>query len=257
MMEPVNTLESSKETLSGKKAIITGSGQGLGRTFSLALAKAGADIAVIDINLDNAKKTAEEISQLGRDCLVLEADVSKYNDIITMVDKILSEWGRIDIAVNNAGTAQFKDAIDITEKDWDSVLDLNLKGTFFCCQAEAKAMIPNNYGKIINIASICGHIIWPQFQSSYNASKAALIHLTRSLAVEWIKYGIRVNSISPGVTLTPGLTPKVISIFTAKAPIAKTLSASDIEEAVLFLASSGSDYIVGQDIVIDGGYTLL
>jgi len=229
----------------------------LGRAFALALAKEGADIAVIDINLENAKKVAREIKQLGRESLALRADVSKYSDIYKMVDKILYEWGRIDIAVNNAGTAQFKDAVDITEKDWDNVVDLNLRGTFFCCQAEARAMIPNNYGKILNIASICGHIIWPQFQSSYNASKAALIHLTRSLAVEWIKYGIRVNSISPGVTLTPGLTPKVISIFTAKAPIGKTLSTSDIEEAVLFLSSPRSDYIVGQDIVIDGGYTLV
>jgi NAD(P)-dependent dehydrogenase (short-subunit alcohol dehydrogenase family) len=174
-----------------------------------------------------------------------------------MVDSVLSEWGRIDIAVNNAGTAQFKDAIDITEEDWDNIIDLNLRGTFFCCQAEARAMIHNNYGKIINITSICGHIIWPQFQSSYNASKAALIHLTKSLAVEWIKYGIRVNSISPGVTITPGLTPKVISIFTSKAPIGKTLNTSDLEEAVLFLASPGSDCIIGQDIVIDGGYTLV
>jgi len=256
-MELDNKLVSSKAILNGKKAIITGAGQGLGRAFSLALAKAGADIAVIDINLDSAKKTAEEIKQLGRNALTLKADVSKYSDIFKMIDKILSEWGRIDIAVNNAGTAQFKNAIDITEEDWDNVFNLNLRGTFFCCQAEAKAMIPNNYGKIINIASICGHIIWPQFQSSYNASKAALIHLTKSLAVEWIKYGIRVNSISPGVTLTPGLTPKVISIFTDKAPIGKTLSTSDIQEAVLFLASSGSDYIIGQDIVIDGGYTLL
>lgn len=250
-------MEPSTANLNGKKAIVTGSGQGLGRAFALALARAGADIAVIDINLENAKNVSKEIRETGRDSLALKADVSKYQDIYRMIDSILSRWGGIDIAVNNAGNAQFKDAIDITEKDWDSIVNLNLRGTFFCCQAEARVMKPKNYGKIINIASICGRTIWPQFQSSYNASKAAVIHLTRSLAVEWIKYGIRVNSISPGVTITPGLTPKVISIFTARAPIGKTLSTSDLEEAVLFLASPGSDFIIGQDIVIDGGYTLV
>jgi sorbose reductase len=120
-------------------------------------------------------------------------------------------------------------------------------------------MLPNKYGKIINIASICGHIVWPinQPQASYNTSKAGLIHLTKCLAAEWIKYGIRVNSISPGVTTTPGLEEKVISTFIGQAPIGKTAEPRDIQGAVLFLASEVSDFVVGHDIVIDGGYTIM
>jgi len=123
-----------------------------------------------------------------------------------------------------------------------------------CAQAEARAMIPNGYGKIINIASICGYRVWPQFQSVYSTSKAGIIHLTRCLAVEWIKYGIRVNSISPGVTLTPGFVKEVIPIFTRQAPIAKAASVDDLKGAVVYLASETSDFMVGQDIVIDGSY---
>jgi sorbose reductase len=250
---------SSQLKLIDKKVLITGAGQGLGRAFARAFAEAGADVAIVDIDGNKAKEVSEEIINLGRRSLAVKADVSVYSDIYGMVEEVMSNWGRLDIAINNAGTAQFKVALEINEEDWDKIIDLNLRGAFFCCQAEAKAMLPNKYGKIINIASICGHIVWPpaQAQASYNTSKAGLIHLTKNLAAEWIKYGIRVNSISPGVTLTPGLTQKVISVFVNKAPIGKTADIKDIQGAVLFLASEESDFIIGNDIVIDGGYTLL
>jgi len=118
-------------------------------------------------------------------------------------------------------------------------------------------MMPNGYGKIINIASICGRIVWPQFQAVYNITKAGIIHLTRSLAAEWVKYGIKVNSISPGVTVTPGLTEKVVSIFIDRAPIGKTAEVKDLQGTIVFLASEVSDFITGQDIIVDGGYTIM
>jgi sorbose reductase len=240
--------------LDGKKALVTGAGQGLGKAFAHALAQAGADVAVADINTENAITVSKEIISLGRRSIAIKADIKLRDDSIKMVEEVISNWGKLDIAVNNAGVSKLQDALDVTQEDWDWTFDINLRGTFFCAQAEAKAMIPNGYGKIINIASICGYRVWPQFQSVYSISKAGIIHLTKCLAAEWIKQGIRVNSISPGVTLTPGFVKEVIPLFTNKAPIAKTASVEDLMGAVVYLASETSDFVVGHDIVIDGSY---
>ncbi|HNS32913.1 MAG TPA: SDR family oxidoreductase [bacterium] len=245
-------------SLKGKNAMVTGSGQGLGKAFALTLAEAGANIAVIDIDMDKANRTADEIGKSGHKSIAIEADVSAIEDINRAVEKVVSEFGKLDIAVNNAGVSPpIKDSVDISAEIWDKTMGVNLRGLFFCAQAEAKAMMPNRYGKIINIASICGHIVWPKFQAVYSISKAGVIHLTRCLAVEWAPHGIRVNSISPGVTMTPDLFPDVPPIFLRKAPLGKTANVEDIASAVLYLASSGSDFMVGQDMVLDGGYTLL
>jgi NAD(P)-dependent dehydrogenase (short-subunit alcohol dehydrogenase family) len=240
--------------LDGKKAIVTGAGQGLGQAFAHALAEAGADVAVVDLNIKSAEAVSKEIISLGRKSIPIEADLKIRDNAIKMVDDVINTWGRLDIAVNNVGVSKLQDALDVSEEDWNWTFDINLRGTFFCAQAEAKAMIPNGYGKIINIASICGYRVWPQFQSVYSISKAGILHLTKCLAVEWIKYGIRVNSISPGVTLTPGFVKEVIPIFTRQAPIAQTASVEDLKGAVIYLASETSDFMVGQDIVIDGSY---
>jgi len=244
--------------LDGKKALVTGAGQGLGRGFARALAEAGADVAVADINPGTAGEAADEIRELGRQALALEVDVSRAADARRMVEEVVSAWGRLDIAVNNVGVAiPIKDAVEVTEEEWDKVLDTNLRGTFFCAQAEARAMLPNGYGKIVNIASICGHIVWPEFQAVYSASKAGVIHLTRCLAAEWIRHGIRVNSVSPGVTRTPDLFPEVIPVFLDRAPIDRVAEVADLQGAVLYLASEVSDFMVGHDMVLDGGYTVM
>ena len=248
----MNIIERMK--LDGKKALVTGAGQGLGKAFALALAEAGADVAIADINIENAIKVSKEIISLGRKSIPIKADIKLREDSIKMVDEVISNWGRLDIAVNNAGVSKLQDALEVTQEDWDWTFDVNLRGTFFCAQAEAKAMIPKGYGKIINIASICGYRVWPQFQSVYSVSKAGIIHLTKCLAVEWIKHGIRVNSISPGVTMTEGFVKEVLPIFTDKAPIAKAASVEDLKGALIYLASETSDFMVGQDIVIDGAY---
>lgn len=175
-----------------------------------------------------------------------------------MVAEVVSAWNGLDIGVNNAGVSlPIKEAFEVTEQEWDWLIDLNLKGTFFCAQAEARAMKERGYGKIINIASICGYVVWPEPQAVYSVSKAGILHLTRCLAVEWIKQGIRVNSISPGVTRTPELFEQVIPVFLRGAPIDRVAGVEDLQGAVLYLASAASDFMVGQDLVIDGGYTLM
>jgi NAD(P)-dependent dehydrogenase (short-subunit alcohol dehydrogenase family) len=243
--------------LDGKKALVTGGGQGLGRSFAHALAEAGADVAIADINSDTGTKVAEEIEALGKKSLTIKADVTRRTDAYRMVDTVISAWEGLDIAVNSAGISlDIKDAVNVSEEDWDRVFSLNLRGTFFCAQAEAKSMIPKRYGKIINIASICGHTVWPEFQAVYSTSKAGVIHLTRCLAVEWIQNGIRVNSISPGVTRTPELFDGVAPVFLNNAPIDRIAEVEDIQGAVLYLASQASDFMIGSDLVIDGGYTI-
>jgi sorbose reductase len=136
-------------------------------------------------------------------------------------------------------------------------MDLNLRGTFFCAQAEARAMIPRRSGRIVNIASICGSIVWPEPQAVYSASKAGIIHLTRCLAAEWAPHGIRVNCVSPGVTRTPELFPEVIPVFLRKAPAGRIAETDDLVGAVLYLASDRADFLVGHNLVVDGGYTII
>lgn len=242
----------------GKKALVTGAGRGLGKAFALALARAGADVAVADIDQDTAERSAGEIRALDKQSLAIRADTSLAEEAYRMVDETVSTFGRLDIAVNNVGIAiPIKDAVEVTQAEWDKVLDTNLRGTFFCAQAEAKAMMPSGHGKIVNVSSICGHIVWPEPQAVYSISKAGVSHLTRCLAAEWTKHGIRVNAISPGVTRTPELFEQVIPVFLRTAPIDRIAEVSDMEGAVLYLASEASDFMTGHDLVLDGGYTVV
>lgn len=247
--------------LDGKKALVTGSGRGLGRGFATALAEAGADVAVIDILQENAERTAAEIAAAtGRKTIAIAADISNADDVKRMIDQFVAAFGRLDIAVNNAGISiPIKGISDITPEDWEKQMSVNLNGTWNCIREEGRVMIPNGYGKIINIGSICGHVIWPhpQPQLPYSVSKAAVIHMTRAAAAEYIRHGIRVNSISPGVTKVDDLFPEVVEMFFKTAPIDRTGIPADHQGAVIFLASSVSDFMVGQDIVIDGGYSIM
>lgn len=242
----------------GRRALVTGAGRGLGRAFALALAEAGADVAAADIDGETAAATAEEVRALGRRAVAIQADLRRREETERMVAEVVSAWNGLDIGVNNAGVSlPIKESFEVTEQEWDWLIDLNLKGTFFCAQAEARAMKKRGYGKIINIASICGYAVWPEPQAVYSVSKAGILHLTRCLAAEWIKQGIRVNSISPGVTRTPELFQQVIPVFLRHAPIDRIGGVEDLQGAVIYLASAASDFMVGQDLVIDGGYTLM
>jgi len=242
----------------GRRALVTGAGRGLGKAFALALAEAGADVAAVDVDAETAATTAEEVRALGRRAVAIQADLRRREESERMVAEVVSVWNGLDIGVNNAGVSlPIKEAFEVTEQEWDWLIDLNLKGTFFCAQAEARAMKERGYGKIINVASICGYAVWPEPQAVYSVSKAGILHLTRCLAAEWIKRGIRVNSISPGVTRTPELFEQVIPVFLGGAPIERIAEVEDLQGAVLYLASAASDFMVGQDLVIDGGYTLM
>jgi NAD(P)-dependent dehydrogenase (short-subunit alcohol dehydrogenase family) len=253
--QAVTTLERFR--VDGARALVTGAGRGLGRSFALALAEAGADVAAVDIDGDTAAETAEQIRALGRRALAVQADLRGGGEAARMVGEVLERWEGLEIAVNNAGVSlPIKDALEISEREWDWLVDLNVKGTFFAAQAEARAMKAGGYGKIINIASICGTAVWPAPQAVYSISKAGVLHLTRCLASEWIRHGIRVNSISPGVTRTPELFEEVVPVFLQTAPIDRIAGVEDLQGAVLYLASPASDFMVGADLVIDGGYTI-
>lgn len=244
--------------LDGKHALVTGAGRGLGRAFAEALAEAGADVALADLDGAAAEAAAAAIAAAtGRRTLALTVDIADAEAVDAMVAEAAA-WGRLDIAVNNAGMAiPIRPAVEITAADWQRQLAVNLTGTWQCLQAEARAMRPNGYGKIINIGSICAHIVWPDPQLAYSVSKAGVVHLTRCAAAELIRDGIRVNCISPGVTRVADLFPEVIEVFLRTAPLDRVGAPADHQGAVLYLASAASDFMVGQELVIDGGYTIM
>lgn len=248
--------------LDGKTALVTGGGQGIGRGYAHALAEAGASVAIVDINPDTAQQVAGEIREKGQKSIALAVDVTIAADVKNMVESVVKEWGKLDIAVNNAGRVIWGDTVDVPEEDWDKVVNLNLKGVFLCAQAEARVMIPQKYGKIINTASMSASIVnRPQNQASYNTSKAGVVHLTKSLAAEWAPHGIRVNCISPGYTLT-ALVHKIPTVaehlpfWTTLTPVGRLAEIEDLQGAIVFLASDASDFMTGHDLVIDGGYTV-
>ena len=246
--------------LDGRTALVTGAGRGIGRGLAHALAEAGADVAVADIDAHAAARVSEEIRGLGRRSIAISADVSKSADVRNMVAALMAEWGHLDIGVNNAGVAGCADCQDMTEEEWDRVINVNLKGVFLCAQAEARVMIPAGYGKIINIGSMSARIVnRPQRQIAYNSSKAGVVHLTRSMAVELARQGICVNSISPGYTRTDLISgpefAELIPQWLRDIPVGRMAEISDLQGAVVFLAAAASDYITGHDLVIDGGFT--
>ncbi|MBM3190793.1 MAG: SDR family oxidoreductase [Chloroflexi bacterium] len=246
-------------SLKGRTALVTGGGQGIGRAFARALAEAGADVAVVDINPTTARAVSEEISSLGVRSLALEIDVTVSEQVQRMVDAVLSAWGTLTIGVNNAGIGRWADAETMSEADWDAVVDLNLKGVFLCAQAEGRAMLAQGYGKIINTASMSASIVnRPQNQVAYNASKAGVVHLTKSLAAEWASRGVRVNCISPGYTRTP-LVDQVghlVPGWLRDIPMGRLAETTDLQGAVVYLAAECSDYVTGHDLIVDGGFTL-
>ena len=244
-----------KFRLDGKKALVTGAARGIGRGFATALAEAGADVAVVDLLGEDAVRTAGEIADAtGRHVFGIHADIANPDDVRRMVDETVTAFGRLDIAVNNSGISiPIKSALDVTPEEWKRQFDINLNGTWHCLREEARVMIPNGYGKIINTGSICGHIIWPTPQLPYSVSKAAVLHMTRAAAAEFIRYGIRVNSISPGVTKVDALFPEVIDTFSR--PPRSTLRLAGRSPGRADLPGGAlSDFMVGQDLVLDGGY---
>jgi NAD(P)-dependent dehydrogenase (short-subunit alcohol dehydrogenase family) len=245
--------------LTGRAAIVTGAGSGLGRAMALGLAQYGADVVVPDLNLDAARSVASEIESLGHRSLPLRVDVTNADQVNDMVSRALAAFGKIDILVNNAGVNLWKLGLFVEEDEWDRVVDTNLKGVFLCAQAVGRVMRDRRYGKIINLASIMG-IVGLRYCSPYVAAKGGVVTLTKALALEWARYNVNVNAIAPGFARTP-MTQSAIDDeayyreLTRDTPMGRFAEPEEMVGACLFLASDASSFITGVTIPVDGGYT--
>ncbi|OLT43752.1 3-oxoacyl-ACP reductase [Saccharomonospora sp. CUA-673] len=244
-------------TLEGRTALVTGGAQGIGAAIAKGLGEAGARVFVCDRNAEVGEATAKE---LGAEFVA--ADVTDSASIDAAVEQVVATAGSIDVAVNNAGIVHNHPSEDLTDEDWRRVMSVNLDGVFYSCRAEAKRMLAQGSGSIINTGSMSGHIAnRPQPQSAYNAAKAAVVHLTKSLAGEWSARGVRVNSVSPGYVGTE-LTKRGMNNEEWRAawidgtPMGRVAEPREIAPAVTFLASDASSFCTGTDLVVDGGYTV-
>lgn len=247
-------------SLAGRTALVTGGARGIGRALAQALAEAGADVAIADRNGEGAAQAAADLRALGVGSLAVAVDVTDADAVNGMVGNVTAAWGRLDVAVHCAGIAVRSPAETIPEADWDAILGVNLKGVFLCSQAAGRVMLAQGNGAIVNIASMSARIVnRPQQHAHYNASKAGVVQLTRSLAAEWAARGVRVNSISPGHTLTPMTARGVTTdgpVWASNTPMGRLGDPADLQGAVVYLASDASAYVTGHDLIVDGGYTL-
>lgn len=249
--------------LEGKKGFITGGAQGIGKTIASAFAELGADVAIVDQNEAKAMETAVEIAnKSGKKVIAYQCNVADPASVARMIQAYEKDYSSIDFAVNNAGIFTGDPALDISPEVFRSVIDVNLNGVFFTAQAAARLMVKHgNPGSIINTASMSAHIInQPQTIANYCASKAAVVHLTKALAVEWAKYKIRVNSVSPGYIQTELIASlkDLLPIWSQKMPEGSRLGfPEDLIGIFVYFASDSSAYATGSDFVIDGGYSIL
>jgi meso-butanediol dehydrogenase/(S,S)-butanediol dehydrogenase/diacetyl reductase len=249
-----------------KVALVTGGATGIGRAICLKLAGEGANVAVADLDLERAKQVAEEIKKLGRQAIAIHVDVTKKYQVQKMVDTVVEKFGKIDYCYNNAGVSTMNPVVDMTEEEWDFNMDVNAKGIFLCCQAEAKVLIKQGFGKIINTASMGGKHGIP-FLAHYCASKYAVIGFTKSLALELAKYKINVNCFCPGLVKTEmqdrevvweaklrGMTPEEVrDEYIRMTPLGRLETPEDVANIAAFLASEEADFMTGQAINITGG----
>ena len=241
--------------LEGKRVLITGAAQGIGKSIALLMAREGADLAISDINLELAINTAKEVESLGRKAVAIEGNVADSKSADEMVSKVVQDLGGIDVLVNNAGITRDTLLMRMKDEDWDAVINVNLKGTFNCTRSAVKCMSKQRSGKIINIASIVG-LMGNVGQANYAASKAGVIGLTKTAAREYAARGININAVAPGfiaTAMTDAIPEKAKDELTAQIPMGKLGSSDDVANAVLFLASEASSYITGQVISVNGG----
>ncbi|MEG3128291.1 SDR family oxidoreductase [Pantoea cypripedii] len=248
--------------LDGKKIFVTGGARGIGKRLAIALSEAGADVAIVDVDLAEAEKTAKEIAQAnGNKTLAIKTDITQVDQVNSMIDTILKAFGRIDVAFCNAGIGHTVPVEEDTLEDWSRVINVNLNGTFLTAQAAGRVMIKQGGGSIINTASMSAHITnIPQKECSYAASKAGVIAMSRNMAVEWADKNVRVNTISPGYMATemtlndPSLAP-LIGQWEQLIPVKRMGTPEELEAIAVYLAGDMSSYTTGADFRIDGAYT--
>lgn len=248
--------------LDNKKIYVTGGAQGLGKAMATGLAEAGADIAIVDINGEKAQSAADEIAKAtGQKAIAVTADVTDPDQVQKMVDTVVDKLGGLDAAFNNAGICLNIPAEEMTFEEWNKVVSLNLNSVFLCSQAAGRYMIKQGKGSIVNTASMSAHIVnRPQPQCSYNATKAGVIQLSKSLAIEWAKKGVRVNTMSPGymgtdLTLSsPDLKP-LIKTWNDWAPLGRLGTPEELQGMAVYLAGDASSFSTGDDYLIDGAFT--
>lgn len=247
-------------SVEGKVALVTGAGRGIGKAIALGLARAGADIILASRKLPNLEAAAAEIAALGKKALPVAAHVGRMEEIKALVDKAVDEFGRIDILVNNSATnLTMAPAIDIEEKAWDTIMNLNIKGLFFLSQAVARIMKEKGGGRIINVSSVAGQ--HPDILGAYSISKAAVNMATKVMAQQWAPLNIRVNAIAPSLTRTDfskalWSNPDIQKMAVSRTPMGRIAEPEEMVGAVLFLASDASSYVTGQIIAVDGGITI-
>ncbi|MBT2690086.1 glucose 1-dehydrogenase [Bacillus sp. ISL-47] len=247
--------------LDGQKAIVTGAGRGIGRALAIGLAEAGADVALLSRTVSDLEETAGIIQNMGRKVLVIQTDVTKREDVHIAVQKVAAEWNEINILINNAGMNIRSKALDVTDEEWQTIMDTNLKSAFMMSQETAKVMKEKNTpGRIITIASVAGHVAL-RTGVVYAATKAALIQMTKVLALEWGAHNINVNAIGPWYFKTP-LTEKLLADqeyvkdILAVTPLKRVGELEELVGPAVFLSSSAGSYVTGQTLFVDGGMTI-
>lgn len=244
----------------GQVAVVTGAGRGIGRALAIGLAEAGADVAIMARTLEDLEQVAAEIRGLGRQAYVIQADITKREDVERAIHTVVQEAGKIDILVNNAGMNIRTPALEVTDEEWDTIMQTNLKSAFLMSQQAALHMKETGGGKIINIASVAGYVAL-RTGVVYGSTKAALIQMTKILALEWGKYGIQVNAIGPWYFRTP-LTEKLLNDtqylgeILDRTPLKRVGELEELVGPTVFLASKASSYVTGQTLFVDGGMTI-
>jgi NAD(P)-dependent dehydrogenase (short-subunit alcohol dehydrogenase family) len=247
-------------SLAGEVAVVTGAASGIGKAIAEAVAASGAAVGLVDVTEEANAQTAEAISEAGGRCISIRADVTQVAELLAAVERTEAAFGPLSLAVNSAGIANAAPAETMSLDQWQRVYDVDVTGVFLSCQAEADAMLRNGRGSIVNISSMSGTIVNRGLQQvHYNSAKAAVSHLTRSLAMEWVDRGVRVNAVSPGYTATPMNTrPEMVDLvekFSQEIPMGRYAEPEEIAGPVVFLLSPTASYCTGVNLLVDGGFT--